>query len=108
MKSARLLHRPKPVRLTPPSATKVRYAQMDKTSPDAEGKYLHDLALVEREINLRISWDSSSLLHLARKQRIPMNAPKRPRNPMIRDKAFASIETNSSIDLSNYSGLAEE
>eukprot|EP00826_Nyctotherus_ovalis_P065891 TRINITY_DN9702_c0_g1_i23.p2 TRINITY_DN9702_c0_g1~~TRINITY_DN9702_c0_g1_i23.p2 ORF type:complete len:108 (+),score=9.16 TRINITY_DN9702_c0_g1_i23:189-512(+) len=107
MRSARLLHRPKPLRLLPPLTAKAR-CSLEEASPHAEGKHLHDLALIENEINLRVSWDSAASQNFIKKYRIPINPPKRPRNPMVRDKAFESMETNSSIDLSGSCGVLEE
>ena len=106
MNSARLLHHPKPIRLMsfqhlvihPPSIREHCNFSEDKDL-STDDKRLHDLAIIEREVNLRASWDTTIKCHgkLILDSGILL---KRPNNPMICDKVFENFETetDSSID----------
>ena len=113
MNSARILHHPKPIHpntyhkpiITHRSFIKNTNFQKGNIKLDKEDKEINERAAVEREITqkwfpIRIQranlQSANSVMKLG-------NAPRRPKNPMTKDKAFyetelREIDTDSSID----------
>ena len=96
MRSARFLHCPKPI--YPKHSF---HPSLINSSINSEDNKLRELAAIECEITLRTSHRQTikSPFTLHKKT---INPPKRPKNPMIRDLNFESIEieTDTSIEYS--------
>ena len=107
MNSARLLYHPIPIRLSllNTSSSPILHQSFikrltvfkDDDNIDPEDRKLRNLAIIECEMNLRTSWDSNRIRNCSKL--ISNRAPKRPRNPMVRDKTFESMNTEPDIDI---------
>ena len=109
MKSARVLHHPKPIRplASQPLALYHSYiaSSREEIKYDNENQTIRELAEIESEINQSRSTIRMLEIFKRKLKQLPINktVPRRPKNPMIRDKEFnkkmCEIDTESSIDL---------